>query len=98
MENHKVPELSKQLYSRIRLVRRDIGDLLFHFTRSLDDGKRVEIRSGMGMSSSEARAYNVLRKILHEGKLQGTSSWTNGEDCVCFTEAPIQEFTAVQIS
>lgn len=95
MENHKVPELSKHLYSRIRLVRRDISDLLFHFTRSLGHGKRVEIKSGMSMSSSEGRAINVLRKILYEGKLRGTSNWTYGEDCVCFTEAPIQEFNSI---
>lgn len=95
MENHKVPELSKQLYNRIRLVRRDIGDLLFHFTRSLADGNRVEIKLGMGVSLSNGSAYNILRKILHEGKLQGTSTWTNGEDCVCFTEAPIQEFNSI---
>jgi len=40
-------------------------------------------------------AGNVLRKILYDGKLMGTGNWTNGENCVCFTEAPIQEFNAI---
>jgi len=37
----------------------------------------------------------VLRKILHEGRLKGTSTWTYGYNCVCFTEAPIQEFNSI---
>ena len=37
----------------------------------------------------------ILKKILYEGSLKGTSNWTYGKDCVCFTEAPIQEFNSI---
>jgi hypothetical protein len=40
-------------------------------------------------------AYSVLKKILYEGALQGTSTWTYGEPTVCFTEAPIHEFNSI---
>lgn len=42
-----------------------------------------------------ASAFGVLEKILYEGKLIGTSGWTYGEACICFTEAPIQEFNSI---
>ena len=44
------------------------------------------------MSSS---AFAVLTKILYEGQLLGTSAWTYGQRCVCFTKAPITEFNAI---
>ena len=42
-----------------------------------------------------ASASAVLYKILHEGALRGTSGWTYGYNCVCFTEAPRQEFNSI---
>jgi hypothetical protein len=42
-----------------------------------------------------ASAGAVLEKILYEGQLLGTSRWTYGYNCVCFTEAPIQEFNSI---
>ena len=54
----------------------------------------IEKESGATWSMP-ASAGALLTKILHEGKLLGTSGWTYGEPCVCFTEAPIQEFNSV---
>ena len=93
--NHETPELSKELYDRIKLVRRDIGNLLFHFTRKPPgDFVTIELESG-GTWSMSSSAGSVLNKILHDGRLLGTSKWTYGHNCICFTEAPIQEFNSV---
>lgn len=47
MDIHKTPELSEELAKRIRLVRRDVGDMLFHFTRSIEPKKvTVSCREG----------------------------------------------------
>lgn len=94
MSEHKLPKLSKELYQRIKLVRRDIGNLLFHFTRA-PKADFIEIKSKWGTRTMSASAFGVLEKILHEGKLLGTSGWTYGENCICFTEAPIQEFNSI---
>lgn len=40
-------------------------------------------------------ASSVLRKILIDGHLLGSSAWTYGFNTVCFTEAPIQEFNSI---
>ena len=37
----------------------------------------------------------MLSKILHEGLLRGSGRWSGGRDCVCFSEAPIQELNAL---
>jgi len=94
-KDHETPELSKELYDRIKLVRRDIGNLLFHFTRKpLGDSITIEFEGG-GTSSMSSSANSVLTKILHDGQLMGTSRWTHGHNCICFTEAPIQEFNSI---
>jgi len=95
MSKHKTPKLPVELYNRIKIVRRDFGNLLFHFTRTPEDPfVEVDLGEGgkMGMPGS---AGAVLRKILYEGQLKGTSRWTYGHNCVCFTEAPIQEFNSI---
>ncbi len=79
MRKSKTPKLPDELFKRIRLVRRDFGSLLFHFTRS----------------SNKRAAIDVIRKILYDGRLKGTSRWSYGQKCVCFTEAPIQEFNSI---
>lgn len=95
MTVHKVPKLSEELAKRIRLVRRDVGDLLFHFTRSVEPNN-VSLSFSEGHTLyMDGSASSVLRKILHQEKLVGSSRWTYGEDAVCFTEAPIQEFNSV---
>ena len=92
---HKTPDLAPKLYKRIRLVRRDMSNLLFHFTRK-PPMDFITIRTGPESTCSmPASASAMLTKILHDGKLLGTSDWTYGEKCVCFTEAPIQEFNSV---
>ncbi len=86
-----IPELSIELTQRIRLVRRDMGDLLFHFTRGAEPIWH-EMR-GHKWNVAETAA-TVLMKILQQG-LRGSSKWTYGIDAVCLTEAPIQEFSSL---
>jgi hypothetical protein len=38
MAQHSMPAMSEELLQRIKLVRRDLGSLLFHFTRAPDEG------------------------------------------------------------
>jgi hypothetical protein len=95
MSQANVPELSDELAKRIRLVRRDVGSLLFHFTRKPKEPFVVAPTPDGGSRSWPASAGAVLHKILHEARLTGTGTWTHGERCVCFTEAPIQEFNAI---
>jgi hypothetical protein len=94
MKPRLMPDLSAELAKRIRLVRRDVSDLLFHFTRSIHPAW-VEIHFAGGGRSMPGSASNVLRKILYEGRLLGSSRWTYGYNTVCFTEAPIQEFNSI---
>jgi hypothetical protein len=92
MPTPPTPPLSPELAKRIKLVRRDVGDLLFHFTRGLEP-RWVEIQ-GKKMNMGET-ASHILNKILSSGELRGTSRWTYGKDTVCFTEAPIHEFNSI---
>jgi len=95
MTSHNMPDMPEELYRRINLFRRDIGNMLFHFTRTPESDTFIEIKHEFGTMQTSASASSVLRKILTERSLHGTSRWTNGENCVCFTEAPIQEFNTV---
>ena len=84
-----IPEVDKILAERIKIVRRDIGNLLFHFTRTPDEDMSLEV-------SKDRTALTILRKILEEGKLSGSYKLIkNGKKCICFTEAPIHEFAAL---
>ena len=95
MAHPKVPPVSEELATRIRLVRRDIGSLLFHFTRK-PPGEVLRIHHEHGaITTMSASAYAVLNKILVEGRLRGSDKWTPAESCICFTEAPIQEFNSI---
>lgn len=58
---NKTPEQSTELLRRTKLARRDMGNLLFHFTRSKED----------------APAMRILEKILEECALRGTSTWSH---------------------
>jgi hypothetical protein len=72
--NPELPELSDELARRITLVRRDIGNLVFHFTRK-PDGTFLEVRHPGGMTqTTPATASAVLHKILVEGHLRGSST------------------------
>lgn len=95
MTEYNTPDLPPILANRIKLVRRDMGDLLFHFTRA-SKNETISWTSSYGSTiTAPTSAYNVLRKILDEGSLIGTSTWTHGTNCVCFTEAPITEFNSI---
>jgi hypothetical protein len=91
MPHSPIPPLSSELAQRIRLVRRDMGDLLFHFTRGAEPVWREVHGRKFNMAET---ASHVLTKILNTG-LRGSSAWTYGINTVCFTEAPIGEFNAV---
>jgi hypothetical protein len=85
-----IPQIDKNLSKRIKIVRRDIGDLLFHFTRTFDE----DIGTQVGYKGKSA--LDVLKKILEEGRLLGSSKWIKDKSkCICFTEAPIHEFAAI---
>ncbi len=61
-------------------VRRDIGNLLFHWTRSINGNS----------------AFNILKKIIYEGELLGNDYLIRGgTKCVCFTESPITELASL---
>jgi hypothetical protein len=65
---------------RVEIARRDLGALLFHWTR------RTEHLS----------ALEVLFQILQDEALIGSSKYMVGSvKCVCFTEAPITEAAAL---
>jgi hypothetical protein len=96
MTEHITPELDPELLKRIKIVRRDFGNLLFHFTRTPNEPSvKIVSQNGSVRESMPATAGAVLEKILYEGQLRGTSRWTYGYNCVCFTEAPIQEFNSI---
>ncbi|MBI3582703.1 MAG: hypothetical protein HY096_01980 [Nitrospinae bacterium] len=94
MNEHKNPDLPNELFKRITLVRRDISNLLFHFTRKPFD-QFIKIKLGQGTMGMSGSASAVLKKILYEGGLKGTSNWSYGQTCICFSEAPIQEFNSI---
>lgn len=82
-----------KLLTRITAVRRDLGSMLFHFTRKIpaDDGMLT-----LEDPTPEVPARKILMKILEEGKLIGSSKKIKGgHKCICFTEAPITEMAAI---
>ncbi len=82
-----------RLIRGMNLVRRDLGSLLFHWTRSQF---RRESESIIDSSWVKEPAGNILFKILREGFLKGSSGFIRGNhQCVCFTEAPISEVAAL---
>lgn len=94
MEANRMPRITKDFIERMQLVRRDIGNLLFHFTKT--PYQEVIIKTGSLTRYAGKTARSVLDKILVEGKLLGTSNWIkDGYKCICFTEAPISELAAL---
>jgi hypothetical protein len=80
-----------ELVRRIHLVRRDVGNLLFHFTRTPHP-----YTPPLRIQSWPATAMTVLENILSERRLIGSSAYIRGgHKCVCFTEAPIGEVVSL---
>ena len=94
MTENKMPNLSDTLFERIRLVRRDFSDLLFHFTRT-PETRYVSWGTKGFETTTSSSGLAVLQKILYEGILTGTSKWTYNNNCVCFSESPITEFNSL---
>ncbi len=87
MKQHK-------LVNRLQLVRRDLGNLLFHFTRATN--QRVSIRCNNHTMDLGSGALSTLTKILMEETLCGSSQNIKGAyECICFTESPISELVAM---
>lgn len=83
-----------ELLKKINLVRRDLGNLLFHFTTKPKEN--VVIKEPNRTTYLSDNAPPVLYKILREGKLLGSSHWIRGGyKCICFTESPISELAAL---
>ncbi|MDZ7724636.1 MAG: hypothetical protein U5R06_17975 [candidate division KSB1 bacterium] len=83
-----------RLQKRINLVRRDLGNLLFHFTRKPDS--KVEIKNDKYNRTLPQSALSVLEKILSDGSLKGSSNNIRGGfKCICFTESPISELASL---
>ena len=71
--------MSNSTLRKIQATRRDIGNLVFHFTKSTDS----------------LSAFDVLKKIMAEKKIMGASGFVKGNHkVVCFTEAPISELAS----
>src|SRR2546425_12402938 len=82
---------ARELLRRIHLVRRDLGRLLFHFTRP-PHASPPPLR----IKSSRATALDVLENILLERRLVGSGAYIRGaHKCICFTEAPIGEVVSL---
>lgn len=85
----------EEFLERLRLVRRDLGNLLFHFTKPASNNVVIQRGSTVVQTNSSAPDA-VLKKILTEGKIAGSNRFIRGNHrCVCFTEAPISELAAL---
>lgn len=85
----------EEFLERLKLVRRDLGNLLFHFTKPTS--ANVVIQRGSSTVHTNSRGPDaVLKKILTEGKITGSNGFIRGNHkCVCFTESPISELAAL---
>ena len=87
----------------IKSFRRDMGNLLFHFTRSRPGGAlspTVNLNPFGPPPPPTAyepkTAFEVLTEILTSGKLIGTSGFVKGKhQCVSFTEWPVSELASM---
>lgn len=104
---------------QIKEIRRDLCNLLFHFTRpqTIYPSPISEPNTNIPVANFDQNGnpvfyppvptllektpkimnpIDVLYKILREGKLKGNSGYIKGNyNCVCFTEAPISELSAL---
>ncbi len=104
---------------QIKSVRRDLCNLLFHFTRAqtVFPPNLPQQTPNIPIANFDERGepiffppppplppqppsilqpFDVIYKILREGRLIGGSGYIKGNyNCVCFTEAPISELSAL---
>lgn len=75
----------KDLLKWMHVIRRDLGNLVVHWTRARWNWGKIE-----------ADAFQVLCEILKEGRLRGSHGGIKGSyRCVCFTEAPVSELATL---
>ena len=76
------------VHQMLRMSRRDLGRLLFHFTR----GQPINPFTGQPQSV----AFDQLRSILASRAIKGSSGYVKGgHSCVSFTEAPVTEIASL---
>lgn len=76
----------------LELVRRDVGSLLFHWTRQ----KTAYDAFPEKKPNCLPTAYSVLAMVLNKKKLVGGTGFIKGgSKCICFTEMPISEVSAL---
>lgn len=81
------------LSAQLKYARRDLGNLLFHFTRRTPAQQAIP---GSPPPPPPNSAFDILIQILAEGKLRGGTGFVKGRyNCVCFTESPISELGAL---
>ncbi len=86
--------MKDELNRRINFVRRDLGNLLFHFTRKPESA--ITIEGERYTSHLSQSALSVLKKNLAEEFLKGSSkNIRGGFSCICFTEPPISELASL---
>lgn len=76
--------------AKMKLYRRDMGNLLFHFTRRPDAPVKI------GSATLSNGPASVLWKIAVDGFLLGGDGYIKGgHKCVCFMETPISEVASI---
>lgn len=84
--------IASRFLEEITEQRRDLGNLLIHFTRM----PSAPVAMDGGRTTMSAHPRNVLEKIAAEDSLRGGSGFIKGGyPCVCFTETPISEIPTV---
>ena len=94
--------MKKSVLNSIKLFRKDMGNLLFHFTKSRPQGTLsplinpyINVPLPPGADNAKS-AFYVLSEILVSSKLIGTSKCKRGgHRCVSFTEWPVSELASL---
>ena len=79
------------------MFRKDMGNLLFHFTRSRPQGELSPCNVSLPANSYGYKtAFEVLTEIIRSGKLIGSNKFNKGGHCcVSFTEWPVSELASL---
>jgi hypothetical protein len=87
--------MKQPVLRNVQKLRRDMGNMLFHFTRARPAGVSMPVPIGSAPLPPlpvPRAAFDVLVEILAFGRLVGTSGFVKGNyQCVSFTEWPVSE-------
>ena len=91
--------MKQSVLRNVRNLRRDMGNMLFHFTRGRPAGVSMPVPTGQApLTSLQAprTPFEVLIEILYTRRLVGTSGFVKGSyQCVSFTEWPVSELPSL---